>query len=174
MSKPYPCCCRCVNCPQYSATDDWTLVFNDLSLSTTSIGHADFTSSTTGNPLHVDLNGLLLPPFNWASYTPGTIAAAYYTSGNLFPGKTWNYNDGFIISNIRISISVRDHCGKVWLEGFTITGFAGLGDFTLALFNQISEPASPSSCGEALTNYMTQESNFLYQAGVASVTLTPP
>lgn len=169
MTKPFPCCCACVNCPQYETTDIWTYLLTGMT-----IGGGTFVSSTTGNPLHTDLNALGATDFTFGSITsPGGSGTISAYSGVLlpFPGIVWRY-DGFNISNLRIEIEVYDHCSKVWVFAVLIRANTGLGITTIAAFGPASEPANPN-CGSALVQIQNTPSTPSLGA-TGTVTLTPP
>jgi hypothetical protein len=179
--KPYPCCCACVACPQYDlVTDVWAFTISGLAL-TSAIGAGTFFSSTTGNPLHTDLNSLISEPFNF-TFVSGTVGRkdAVYTSYLLgFTGNTWTYSfiDGrpnLTLRDIQVRFSVRDFCSRVWILQAEIQAFTGLGDSVIARFDNISGEPSTPNCGATLSNLMTQESDFLFGNLSASLTLTPP
>ncbi len=191
MTKPFPCCqcAACVHCPQYTfVTDIWTYLLASLS-----IGSAAFVSSTTGNALHTDLNALGATNFAWTSTSTPSVGVKQvsYSTTDLFPAtptKKWRYTPSgsatdYLIHQVYLTLTVRDHCGKVWihladllateleLDAFGVV--VNSTPITLARFLSGSEPGS-TNCATNLVNTMTVESNYIAANGVGSVTLDPP
>lgn len=163
MTKPFPCCCQCVYCPQYGSTNDWTF---DISGLATAFAGPAFTSSTTGNPLHVDLNNLLHPPFNLT----GSAGSYSWANTDLFPGKSWVYGS-FTVTEVGIELTVGDFCGKVWLSQANIRGRVNGGSLgTIANLPGAGSAPASNNCGSPI-NRAGFISSYM-QSG--SITLTPP
>jgi len=185
---PFPmgilCCCitpsssspsssSCENCPQYEVSVDiWTYLISGLTL-----GSYTFVSSTTGNPVHTDLNMLGTTNFTFQTIFPlggGTIDA-YSGILSPFPGETWTYvdpDDNLVtFEQLRIDIDVIDHCSKAY-AGVAISLIPGISPrVTYALFLG-TEPAL-ENCGLNIVQAKTSASNILFGIG-GLIILDPP
>lgn len=158
MTKPFPCCgCGCVFCDEYSS-DSWRAIFCGFT-----DGSFVFTgSSASGLSLATDMNNL----GNWF-WTP----VVFTTVGNLrqwgitatlfapFLGLSWAYRSDpmgsdIIYSDIKLSITGLDRCGKRWFQEARMTATVASSSGTA--FNQQiwqngqSEPAGGPNCGSIL------------------------
>lgn len=168
MTKPFPCGCGCVNCPQYGVSDVWTFDFSGLTA-----GSAAFISSTSGNHLFTDLNALGPVNFSFTSVTGTGLITALYTSGNQFPGADWRYTGIGILTNVRVRIEVKDDCGKVYLRSAQITINSNVsGDVIIAQFNTVTAPGS-GNCGANVSAPIVFNSSG-YLAATGTATADPP
>lgn len=157
MTKPFPCCCACVNCPDFTFGIQWSLLF--CSFTNSSI--LTFVSSTTGNTLAADLMALGVVSFNSGSmgaWTGGpTTWIVDISLASLMPSYEWIYtrnSDGSTLRfvNPRVKITLADDCGKCRITA--IDFITDETNFGIAINPHVrgstTAPASPN-CGQLLT-----------------------
>lgn len=178
MSKPYPCCCGCVHCPQYDLlTDDWEFLLSGINGPGLGI---TFTSSTTGNALHTDLNSLSSILFYFDSVsTAGNTRQAFYTSSILLPGNSWTYS-GFLfgprtLSNVFLELRVFDECSKVYVNLATIWAFDGTTNVIAGGYGGPGVVPGSPNCGSVLNRAFNFSTDYMDGSIVGgSIQLTPP
>lgn len=174
MSKPYPCCCGCVHCPQYDLSSDaWEFILSGINGPATG---TTLTSSTTGNPLHTDLNALSPIIFYFDSVsTAGNTRQAFYTSSILLPGNSWTYSGPKTLTNVFLELRVFDECSKVYVNLARLWAFNGTTNESIGGYGGPGfAPASPN-CGSVLNRAFNVSSSYLDGNIVGgSIQLTPP
>jgi len=168
MTKPFPCCCSCVHCPDYDfSTDTWKGKFCGLALGSP----YGFLGSSTGNPIHTDLNNLLAFDYLFNQVTTISTNVLEYTNETadynpthptigIWPAGYWDYRIGGVLPNytlgsIHIAVWVRDFCSKSHVQRIRITADITNSNTGLTVHRSIFDringtiPGSPN-CGNAL------------------------
>jgi hypothetical protein len=157
MGKPFPCCCNCINCPDFTFGIQWSLLFCSL----TNSSLLTFVSSTTGNTLAADLVALGVVSFNSGSmgaWSAGpTTRTVTVSLSSLLPSYVWNYtrnsdSASLQFTNPRVEITLSDNCSKV-----NVTQIDLITDettFSIAILHARGSSTAPSSpnCGQLLTS----------------------
>lgn len=143
MSKPYPCCCGCVNCDEYTL-DDWRARFCGLT-----DGASTFTSSSTGNSLATDLNALADVIYQPTLLTITNPKDFFKDSIVVLSGESWLYGST-AISNVVFEVFGVDDCGKRRLYSVAIR--CTLNAFSGRIIWATQKAALPSTpnCGAVL------------------------